>query len=87
MRIIFTKEPDGTTAAISLDAEYKGFLHEELYWCDICKALGGVMVRWQSDYSNPVHFSTDAEARKHVLENYKKYTPHSNGRKFQLDEE
>jgi hypothetical protein len=87
MRIIFNDEPDGSQSAISLDATLDGYLHQELYWSDIIKALGGYAVRWNDAWNTPVHFETDALARKHVLENYRKHKPVSNGSKYKIDEE
>lgn len=83
MRIIFTREPDGTEAAISLDAVYEGALHTELYWAD----LNDTEVRWQDDYSNPVKFNSVPEAKNYVLSNYSRHKPISNGSRYQLDDD
>jgi hypothetical protein len=80
MRILF--EIDGSTEfAVSYDAEWNGYIHEELIWAEIDKALGGFMVRWENDFSNPVHFTVLAEAKVHIERNYFRHTPLSQGKK------
>jgi hypothetical protein len=86
MRIRF--EQEGTTwFAISQDVEFEGYLYQELIWAEIDQALGGVMIRFESDYNNPIHVENIPAAREHVINNYFRYRPTQNGPKYKLDEE
>lgn len=84
MNIVFNKEPDCSLSALSFDAVWKGYEHQELYWADITKALGSFMVRWNDSYSEPLHCDSEEKAKQHVIENYSKHNPHSNGGKYKL---
>ena len=78
MRILY--ETEGTsTYCVSYGAELDGYIHEELWHCDIDPGLGGYFVRFQDDYSNPIHFSTLLEAKTYVEKNYFKHKPLSQG--------
>jgi hypothetical protein len=85
--MIFTKEPDGSYSGILKNQVYQGMMHEELYYCDIDKAVKGYTVRWQDDYSNGVDFAELGDAKQYVVLEYYKHTPHSNGTKWEIEDE
>ena len=84
MNISFNREPDDTLSALSFDVVWKGYYVEELYWADVSKALGSYMVRWNDDYSNPLHFDSEELAKQYVVENYSRHNPHINGKQYEL---
>ena len=86
MRILFFDEPEGGVSAVAQDVVYEGYLHQELYYADLNKLLGGWVVRWQDDYNTPYSFESLGDAKAHVLVNYSIHKPHSNGNKFEIGE-
>lgn len=83
MRMQFIKENE-SFFAIAQQQIFKGYNWDEMQFAEITPALGGWMVRWEDDYSNPINFSTLIEAQKHVENSYFKHYPHSNGEKHKV---
>lgn len=84
MTIIFNDEPDRSISALSFDAVWKGFCHQELYWADIKPALGGYMVQWNDSYYETHHFESLEKAKNYIVQYYGGRNPHSNGSKYEL---
>jgi hypothetical protein len=84
MTLRFINEDDGSTSAVIFDYIRDGWRHDEAFFGEIGTALGGWMCRWNDDYSNPIHFETEIEAKKYMNVNYQSRNFFSNGRKYEL---
>lgn len=83
MTILFESEGD-TLYAVAYDEVLNGYLHQELMWAEIDKALGGYMVRFEDSWGTPHHHATLQEAKDFVLKTYYKHTPRSMKLNFYL---
>jgi len=84
MRLTFVKE-DGTYYAVAFDQIFNGEMCQEWMFAEISPSLGAFMVRWENDYSNPLHFNTLPEAKIYIEKNHYKYNPIPNGAKFNVE--
>jgi hypothetical protein len=83
MNIVF--ETEGTTVfAVSYNSIINGYCHTELLHAEIDPALGGVMVRFESAWQNPIFCETLEQAKELVLKEYYKFKPSSVGRNYFL---
>lgn len=74
-------EQEGSTVfAVAYNTVIGEYEHEELLIAEIAPALGGVMVRFESAFNDPVHCSDLEEAKKTILRDYWKYKPTSLGK-------
>lgn len=83
MRIQFLKE-DSSYYAVAQQQAFKGFMWEEMMFAEISPSLKAWAVKWEDDWSNPIHFDTLIEAQKHIEKEYFRHKPHSNGKKYEL---
>jgi len=78
MNILFERE--GTTVfAVAYDVVIKDYLHTEVLIAEIDQALGGVMVRFEDAWHNPIHCDSLEEAKAVILRDHVSHTPRSLG--------
>lgn len=75
---------DNTMYAVAYDEIINGYMHKELMIAEIDEALGGYMVRFESDWSNPIHCDSMDDAKAVILKDYTKHTPRSMKRNYYL---
>ena len=73
-------EQEGNTIfAIEQNVMYKGKFHDELMWAEIEEVPGGMQIRWEDDFSNPVEVESMDVAKHYMLVHKHKHTPYING--------
>jgi hypothetical protein len=85
MRIVFEKADD-VWYAVAYDQELNDYVHQELIYAEISESLGAHKIVWEDAYFEPEFFDTFDLARKHVLANYSRHQPLSQGRKTYVGE-
>jgi hypothetical protein len=85
MNIHFEKEGN-TVFAVAYDEVIDEYRHEELLIGEIDNALGAYMVRFESDWNNPIHCDTIDQAQQLIIKNQYKYKPTSVGRNYYVGE-
>ena len=85
MRLLF-ENADGIWYVVAYDATYKDYVHQELIFAEVSESLGAFKIQWEDDFYNPEFFDTFDSARNHVLSNYNRHQPLSQGRKTYVGE-
>lgn len=85
MNIFFENEV-GTVFAVAYDVIIDDYLYKELLIAEIDNAMGSFMVRFESDWNNPVICSSLDEAQQHVIKNHHKYKGTSIGKNYYVGE-
>lgn len=70
--------------AITQNDTYKGKLHDELMYAEIQRKDNVCVVTWEDDFKTKINFSTEELAKSHILRDYLKHKPHSNGNSYEL---
>lgn len=80
MRISFEQDKK-VWYGVSYDQVYNGYLHSDLFWCEIQESLGAYSIVWTDNFKVPEFADSLSKAQKHVRDNYTLHTPHSQGSK------
>lgn len=79
---IFFETEDTTIFAVAYNEIVGEYLHEEFLIAEIDPALGAVMVRYESDWNNPIHCDSVDQAKQEIIKNHYKYKPTSVRRNY-----
>ena len=70
---------NNTIFAIEQNVFYKGRTHDELMWAELIEVPGGIQIRWEDEFNNPIEVESLDIARHHLLIHKHKHTPYING--------